>query len=204
MDLEKQNISLMTKWWWKLETQEGLWQSIVKAKYFKRHTVASVKAKLNDSPCWKNILKVKDVYMAGRKVILKNEKITRLWLDPWSNNTLLCDQFPQLFDICQKQNCTIADLISCDFQIPFRNRLVGELAGHWDNVITAVLLSKDHTILSKTEVRLVFKTKSVYTWLQRNIAGANNKWIWKASIPLKIKIFMWQLFRNTILTRDNL
>lgn len=30
-DLRKQNISLMVKWWWKLETQNGLWQKIVRA-----------------------------------------------------------------------------------------------------------------------------------------------------------------------------
>ena len=40
-----------------------------------------------------------------------------------------------------------------------------------------------------------FTTKSVYEWLERDLAGPNYKWIWKASIPLKIKIFLWQLFQ---------
>jgi hypothetical protein len=43
-----------------------------------------------------------------------------------------------------------------------------------------------------------------YQNLERNISGANNKWIWKAKFPLKIKIFMWRLFRDAIMTRDNL
>jgi hypothetical protein len=31
-DLRKMNISLLCKWWWKLEHEEGLWQEIVKKK----------------------------------------------------------------------------------------------------------------------------------------------------------------------------
>lgn len=27
--LRKQNISLLVKWWWKLETQNGLWQTVI-------------------------------------------------------------------------------------------------------------------------------------------------------------------------------
>lgn len=49
-----------------------------------------------------------------------------------------------------------------------------------------------------------FSTKSVYKWLGKPLAGAHNGWMWKAPIPLKIKIHMWKLFRNAILTRDNL
>ena len=41
-DLRKQNISLMVKWWWKLETQNGLWQEIVRARYLRNKSVADV------------------------------------------------------------------------------------------------------------------------------------------------------------------
>jgi hypothetical protein len=29
-DLRKMNISLLCKWWWKVENEEGLWQEIVR------------------------------------------------------------------------------------------------------------------------------------------------------------------------------
>jgi hypothetical protein len=29
--------------------------------------------------------------------------------------------------------------------------------------------------------------------LERNLAGSHNKWIWKTKVPLKIKVFLWQL-----------
>jgi hypothetical protein len=31
-DLRKMNASLLTKWWWKLEKEDGLWQDIIQAK----------------------------------------------------------------------------------------------------------------------------------------------------------------------------
>jgi hypothetical protein len=39
---------------------------------------------------------------------------------------------------------------------------------------------------------------------ERNIAGAQNKWIWKAKVPLKLKVFLWQLCQDVVLTRENM
>ena len=50
----------------------------------------------------------------------------------------------------------------------------------------------------------VFSTKSMYNFLGKDLAGASYSWIWKANIPLKIQIFMCQLFQNAVLTRDNM
>jgi hypothetical protein len=44
----------------------------------------------------------------------------------------------------------------------------------------------------------------MYVFLEKTISGANYKWIRGAKLPLKIKIFMWQLFQNAIVTRDNM
>ena len=46
-----------------------------------------------------------------------------------------------------------------------------------------------------------FTTKSVYKRLERDLSGPNYKWVWKAAIPLKIKIFLWQLFQDAVLAR---
>jgi hypothetical protein len=32
-DLKRMNISLLCKWWWKLEKEDGLWQQIIRHKY---------------------------------------------------------------------------------------------------------------------------------------------------------------------------
>jgi hypothetical protein len=44
----------------------------------------------------------------------------------------------------------------------------------------------------------------MYTHLCIGEVGGSNKKIWKAQIPLKIKVFMWLLTQNAILTKDNM
>jgi hypothetical protein len=39
LDLRKHNISLLCKWWSKLDKHYGLWQGIVKAKYLRNRTI---------------------------------------------------------------------------------------------------------------------------------------------------------------------
>lgn len=49
-DLKRMNLSLLCKWWWKLEREEGLWQQIISYKYMRDKTIYDVNHKLNDSP----------------------------------------------------------------------------------------------------------------------------------------------------------
>lgn len=49
-DIRKTNLSLLCKWWWKLETEEGIWQEIVRAKYLRNDLVNTVRHKIDDSP----------------------------------------------------------------------------------------------------------------------------------------------------------
>ena len=50
----------------------------------------------------------------------------------------------------------------------------------------------------------IFSVKSVYDHLCSNETGANYNLIWKAKIPLKIKVWLWLIEHNAILTKDNL
>jgi hypothetical protein len=44
----------------------------------------------------------------------------------------------------------------------------------------------------------------MYKFFESDISGPNYKWLWKAKIPLKIKVFIWQILQNAIITRDNM
>jgi hypothetical protein len=99
--LDLRNISLLCKWWWKLDTHQGLWEDIVKAKYLRNKSLATVECRFNDSPGWKALLKVKDTYLVGRKTKLGNGNICRLWKNSINNERPLCETYPILFEICQ-------------------------------------------------------------------------------------------------------
>ena len=97
--------------------------------------VASIKPIFTDSACWKAIMKVKDVHMAGTKLVLNNGNYIGLWEDPWLNNMTLENHFPILFDICQNQGCTISEFASSDYQLKFRHRLCDDNLMHWNVVV---------------------------------------------------------------------
>jgi hypothetical protein len=54
----------------------------VKARYLREKQITDVKPRVNDSPSWKAILKVRDLYLEGRRVLMKKGNICRVWKDP--------------------------------------------------------------------------------------------------------------------------
>jgi hypothetical protein len=75
-DLRKLNLSLLCRWWWKLENEEGLWQTIVRKKYVKSSCVAQLKKRQPNSPVWNDLLKVREIYLKGRAMALGNGEMT--------------------------------------------------------------------------------------------------------------------------------
>lgn len=49
-----------------------------------------------------------------------------------------------------------------------------------------------------------FSVKSVYDALSVTENGPYHKKIWKSKVPAKIKIFLWLVLNNAILTKDNM
>ena len=68
------NVSLLVKWWWKLDNKEDVWQKIIKHKYLKSDSILDVSHKQSDSAIWAVLLKVKDIYLQGRKKVVRDGK----------------------------------------------------------------------------------------------------------------------------------
>ena len=49
-----------------------------------------------------------------------------------------------------------------------------------------------------------FSVKSLYEGLTKNECGVSLKRNWKGKIPAKIKIFLWLMSNDVVLTKDNL
>ena len=186
-DLRKQNISLLVKWWWKLDKNKGLWQDIVKAKYLKKTSVAMVAAKNNDSPCWKSLLRVKNLYMNGRGVKLNKGNVARLWLDELEGRIPFKEKFPLLFDICVEQNCTVDRMDLLNHITSFRRRMSPEMMKQWDEMKKEVLTLKQNDfpdeIYWKFDNSGKYTTNSMYRWLERDIAGSSSSGFGMLSSP---------------------
>ena len=88
----------------------------------------------------------------------------------------------------------------------FRRRLHPRLAKQWEEVKEMVnswvVSDEPDQVVWNLGKNKRFTTKAMYNHLESRLAGCNYRWIWKAKLPLKIQIFLWQLFQNAVLTRD--
>jgi hypothetical protein len=67
-----------------------------------------------------------------------------------------------------------------------------------------VLSEERDKVLWKWSNNKKLSVKSVYSFLSRDEYGSPYARIWRAKIPKKIKIFIWLIEQNAILTKDNM
>jgi hypothetical protein len=79
-----------------LEYEQGLWQTLLEAKYGVDKGITRVSMKHDDSAVWKDPLKVKHLYTMGRMMLVGNGQYTDFWKDAWCGTSAFCDNFPQL------------------------------------------------------------------------------------------------------------
>ena len=133
-----------------------------------------VKHKASDSPCWKSLLKVKDLYMLGRGINLNKGDVTRLWLDSLDGRIPFKDIFPLLFETCIDQNCTVDKFKYVDQISSFRRRMSHEMMKRWGEMNKEMLTLKQSDLPDEVYWKLdsscKYNTKSMYTWLEKDIA----------------------------------
>lgn len=202
------NISLLCKWWWRLETEDGLWQKIIRYKYLRNKSVCSVKHKQTNSAIWSDLLKIKDIYLQGKVMKLKNGNTTLFWKDRWLFDQPLSELFPDLFAMCMQQNISVATVKNNPESVTFTRWLVDNWRVSWEKILKELadvqLSDGEDEISWKFGNKGVFSVKTVYNAMTANESGTYAKTIWKGKIPSKIKIFLWMVANNAILTKDNM
>jgi hypothetical protein len=202
------NLSLLCKWWWKFEKETGLWQKIVSHKYMRGRTIYSVKHKQTDSPCWSDLLKIKHIYLQGRKIKVRNGKSALFWQDSWLYDSPLCILFPDLFKLCNQKEISVYQGVQETSAVTFCRWLSDELASSWAKIIQDLehvqLTDLPDIVLWKLDKKNAFTVKSTYNALTSNENGNSFKNIWKGKVPPKIKIFLWLVANGAILTKDNM
>jgi hypothetical protein len=102
---------------------------------------------------------------------------------------------------------TVAQVIQGE-PICFRRWLHFELRAQWEKVWEAArnfqLDNSQDNIFWNLGKSGKFTVKSVYDGLTKDDSGLYHKKIWKSKIPAKIKIFLWLMTFDALLTRDNL
>jgi hypothetical protein len=230
-DLRVVNISLLTKWKWRLLSSSSLmWKEVIRSKYGDE-VIGRVEWGEGSKPWfsslwWKDICSIglnldSNWYSQGVKRIVGNGASTKFWLDSWIGNLVLKDHFPRLFSITSQKDATIASVWrrgeGNSWNFNWRRRLfvweealVTELLG----VIQGVTLAEREDKWSwQHDTTSEFSVKSTYDFLSNLTIDRNCfsleclsafKAIWKCTAPSKVLGFSWMLLHDRIPTKTNL
>jgi hypothetical protein len=154
-------------------------------------------------------MNIKDEFFKRGSLVVGNGQNTRFWEDTWLGDLPLKDQYPTLYNIVNHTNVTVAHVMgSTPLNIGFRRALSGNKWDRWVHLVTRLMMFQLTDVEDAFRWSLttsgVFSVKSMYTDLLNEHTCYLKKYIWKIKVPLKIRIFMWFLHKEVILTKDNL
>jgi hypothetical protein len=126
---------LLSNWFYKILSKEGLWQQLLKNKYLSQKTLAEVKTKPNDSHFWKGLMKVKDNFFSRGSFKISSREGVRFWEDIWLDEQTLASQYPHLYYIVHRKYDTVATVMSSTpINIGFRRQLTGNKWNQWIHI----------------------------------------------------------------------
>ncbi|KAK1666246.1 hypothetical protein QYE76_054405 [Lolium multiflorum] len=196
------NIALLSKWIWKLyQDDDSIWATIIRAKYRDADNLFEGSGQ-GGSQFWKSLHKIKHFFKLGAKHLIGDGRRTFFWTDWWCQDRPIKEIFPDLFNICDNPNISVAAALDGELNIVFRRSLNPEGRRQW---IELGMLTES-TTLSHNKDKVTwhlessgnFSVQSLYAKLSQGASVAYHKDVWEAKVPLKIKIFAWQLILDRL------
>jgi hypothetical protein len=194
----------------KLLTENGMWQTLLKRKYVGSKALSQVSWKQGDSHFWAGLMATKHKFFRFGQFLIKDGSPIRLWEDSWLGNAPLREQYLALYNIVRYKSDTIKKVMATSPpDVTFRRDLIGQRLVAWNALLRRLATIQLSSGPDEFRWNLLkngeFSVDSMYNALiHLDVPVDNNKMIWKMKIPLKTKVFGWYLHRGVILTKDNL
>jgi hypothetical protein len=209
LNLELQNKCLLSKWLFNLINSDGARQQLIRNKYLGSKAITRVVRKPGQSQFLSGMMNVKDAFLSMGNFNLQDGKQIRFWEDIWLGATTLKGQYPNLYNIVWRKSAMAADIFSSrPLHISFQRNLVVENLQSCHNLVMRLtnicLTDRPDNFKWLLNSNGRFSDNSMYqAFLDTNIVP-NISYLWKIKILLKIKVFVWLLYRKAILIKDNL
>jgi hypothetical protein len=209
MDTKLMNVCLMAKWVWKIMSgAQGLWVDIIRGKYLNGRDIW-VDSHPRGSQFWNTLQKIKRVLCLGAKHHVVSGTSTRFWHDWWLGPRPFRERFPGLFAITADPEASVAQAAAGGlWDIPLRREL-GRLEHVELSDIRRELQSVDlragrDVMRWSLEPSGEFSVRSLYLRLCQGTPRKHYGVLWRIAVPLKIRIFLWQLVRKRLPSNDNI
>jgi len=198
----RMNVALMLRWVWRiLRGEGGLWLQLIQAKYLRGEPLLAC-SRTDGSQFWRAIQRIKEDIRLGISFSLGNGHGIQFWLDPWLGMEPLRVAFPGLFSICVDPSVLVATPFQDgQWNLEFRRSFGPAKINDWTTLRAALpLVLPDHpdTVSWRHTPPAEFSVGTAY---QALCPPTTHPWLvplWKAPVPLKIKIFVWQLLRDRL------
>ncbi|XP_073360357.1 uncharacterized protein [Aegilops tauschii subsp. strangulata] len=184
----RMNVVLMLRWVWRiLRGDGGLWLQLIESKYLQGQPLLACSHSAG-SHFWKSVQAIKDEIRLGLRFSLDGEPLRM--------------RFPRLFTSCDDPT-VLASAAALDegWNIEFRRSFGPAEVQEWADLreVVSLPLSQDpDTVSWSLSPSGEFSVNSAYQALCRLPVLQWLSPLWKAPMPLKIKIFVWQLLRDRL------
>jgi hypothetical protein len=204
------NRCLLAKWIIKIERGENtICCNLLRSKYLGETGIFSYKKK-SGSQFWKGLMEVRGDVTRSVLFIIGNGRKVRFLKDTWLGGCPLSLTCPILFEICNQREWIVAKVLRDErINLTFRRNFGDKEEREWGELTLltgGVSLSQESDFVIWTlEKNKEFSTSSLYKEMSFPIMI--NKWmmnVWRAKLPLKIKIFLWQLYNDKVQTTEQL
>ena len=165
---KRMNISLLTRWLWRIsQGHGGLWLDIIRNKYLRGQPLAFCQ-RSGGSQFWQSVVQLLPVLRIGTSVSVGSGTATLFWFNRWAGDSPFAARFPDLFSIA------VAPLISVERalidlgRLTFRRPFGPPEAAAWLELLDCVALHEPAVDAGPDEVRWrlepsgQFSTKSLY------------------------------------------
>ena len=103
INLETQNLCLLSKWLFKLLNEDDIWLWLKRKKYLGDKTLSQVSKKVGDSHFLSGLMEVKDLFLSLGVFKVHSGDQTRFWVDLLLGNKTLKDEYPALYRITRRK-----------------------------------------------------------------------------------------------------
>lgn len=130
-------FGLLSKWLFKLQNEEDVWQELLHNKYLYFKTLPRVEAKPTDSPFWKGMMKVKYFFFMRSLFEVGDDQSTSFWENNWLEDNPLAVQYPSLYNTALKKDDIVQSVLgSAPLNIQFWRALIGNKWTAWLHLVS--------------------------------------------------------------------